>query len=216
MVRMSTLADCLKTMTNAEKRGKRQALIRPASSVIIRVLKVMQKHGYIGDFEVVDNHRSNKIVVELNGRINKCGVVSPRYDVSMFQMEKWITNLLPSRQFGFLLLTTSKGIMDHEEARKKHTGGKILATAIMVLASDIDLLHPPAELEKQKHKLKRLVQSPNSFFMDVKCAGCFQITTVFSHSQTVVVCSSCSSVLCSPTGGRARLTEGCSFRRKGD
>jgi len=50
MVRMSTLADCLKTMTNAEKRGKRQALIRPASSVIIRVLKVMQKHGYIGVF----------------------------------------------------------------------------------------------------------------------------------------------------------------------
>jgi len=30
-------------------------------------------------------------------------LVPPRYDVSMFQMEKWITNLLPSRQFGFLL-----------------------------------------------------------------------------------------------------------------
>ena len=44
-----------------------------------------------------------------------------------------------------------------------------------VLSSDIDLLHPPADLEKQKHKLKRLVQSPNSFFMDVKCAGCFQM-----------------------------------------
>lgn len=44
-----------------------------------------------------------------------------------------------------------------------------------VLSSDVDLLHPPAELEKQKHKLKRLVQSPNSFFMDVKCAGCFQM-----------------------------------------
>lgn len=42
-----------------------------------------------------------------------------------------------------------------------------------VLHSDIDLLNPPAELEKQKHKLKRLVQSPNSFFMDVKCQGCF-------------------------------------------
>ena len=33
------------------------------------------------------------------------------------------------------------------------------------LSQDIDLLNPPAELEKQKHKLKRLVQSPNSFFM---------------------------------------------------
>lgn len=86
----------------------------------------------------------------------------------------------------------------------------------MVLSNDIDLLHPPAELEKRKHKLKRLVQSPNSFFMDVKCQGCFNITTVFSHSQTVVVCGSCQTVLCQPTGGKARLTEGCSFRKKGD
>ncbi|KAF2551837.1 hypothetical protein F2Q68_00036474 [Brassica cretica] len=46
---------------------------------------------------------------------------------------------------------------------------------IMVLQNDIDLLNPPAELEKRKHKLKRLVQSPNSFFMDVKCQGCFNM-----------------------------------------
>ncbi|CAM6033413.1 unnamed protein product [Sphagnum compactum] len=85
-----------------------------------------------------------------------------------------------------------------------------------VLSNDIDLLHPPSELEKRKHKLKRLVQSPNSFFMDVKCQGCFTITTVFSHSQTVVLCGSCSTVLCQPTGGKARLTEGCSFRKKGE
>ncbi|KAJ7233414.1 hypothetical protein O6H91_Y452300 [Diphasiastrum complanatum] len=86
----------------------------------------------------------------------------------------------------------------------------------MVLSNDVDLLHPPGELEKRKHKLKRLVPSPNSFFMDVKCQGCFTITTVFSHSQTVVLCGNCSTVLCQPTGGRARLTEGCSFRKKGD
>ncbi|KAJ1820767.1 40S ribosomal protein S27 [Coemansia sp. RSA 2671] len=82
----------------------------------------------------------------------------------------------------------------------------------MVLA--VDLLNPSAEHEKRQHKLKRLVQSPNSYFMDVKCAGCFNITTVFSNSQTVVVCPGCATVLCQPTGGRARLTEGCSFRRK--
>ncbi|PPQ71604.1 hypothetical protein CVT26_010539 [Gymnopilus dilepis] len=82
----------------------------------------------------------------------------------------------------------------------------------MVLA--VDLLHPSPEHEAKQHKLKRLVQSPNSYFMDVKCPGCFAITTVFSHAQTVVVCPSCTSVLCQPTGGKARLTEGCSFRRK--
>ncbi|KDQ12784.1 hypothetical protein BOTBODRAFT_189045 [Botryobasidium botryosum FD-172 SS1] len=78
----------------------------------------------------------------------------------------------------------------------------------------IDLLNPSAEHERKQHKLKRLVQSPNSYFMDVKCPGCFAITTVFSHAQTVVICGSCSTVLCQPTGGKARLTEGSSFRRK--
>ncbi|KAF2566313.1 hypothetical protein F2Q68_00025664 [Brassica cretica] len=91
---------------------------------------------------------------------------------------------------------------------------KTNARQYKVLQNDIDLLNPPAELEKRKHKLKRLVQSPNSFFMDVKCQGCFNITTVFSHSQTVVVCGNCQTVLCQPTGGKARLTEGCSFRKK--
>ncbi|XP_025214137.1 40S ribosomal protein S27-like [Theropithecus gelada] len=77
-----------------------------------------------------------------------------------------------------------------------------------------DLLHPSPEEEKRKHKKKRLVQSPSSYFMDVKCPGCYKITTVFSHAQTVVLCVGCSTVLCQPTGGKARLTEGCSFRRK--
>ncbi|CAO3590405.1 unnamed protein product [Absidia cylindrospora] len=47
----------------------------------------------------------------------------------------------------------------------------------------VDLLHPTVEHEKRSHKLKRLVQSPNSYFMDVKCPGCLNISTVFSHAQ---------------------------------
>jgi small subunit ribosomal protein S27e len=79
---------------------------------------------------------------------------------------------------------------------------------------ETDLLNPSEESERRKHKKKRLVQSPNSYFMDVKCPGCYNITTVFSHAQTVVLCGNCSTVLCQPTGGRCRLTEGCKFRKK--
>jgi small subunit ribosomal protein S15Ae len=64
--------------------------------------------------------------MQLNGRLNKCGVISPRYDVSHNNIEDWIGRLLPSRQFGMIVLTTACGIMDHEEARRKRVGGKVL------------------------------------------------------------------------------------------
>ena len=51
-----------------------------------------------------------------------------------------VSYLLPSRQFGYIVLTTSYGIMDHEEARKKNTGGKILGYFV---CRD-DLVAPPA------------------------------------------------------------------------
>ncbi|CDH57007.1 40s ribosomal protein s22 [Lichtheimia corymbifera JMRC:FSU:9682] len=126
MVRVSVLNDCLNAINNAERRGKRQVMIRPSSKVIVKFLSVMQKHGYIGEFEEIDDHRSGKIVIQLNGRLNKCGVISPRFNIKLQDLEKWTSNLLPSRQFGYLVLTTSAGIMDHEEARRKHAGGKIL------------------------------------------------------------------------------------------
>ncbi len=33
--------------------------------------------GYIGEFEIVEHHQSGKIVIQLNGRLNKTGVISP-------------------------------------------------------------------------------------------------------------------------------------------
>ena len=82
--------------------------------------------GYINDFEVIDDKRAGKIVIELNGRLNKCGVISPRFDIKLPQFESVLPQILPSRQFGHIIITTNKGMMDHNEARDKHLGGKIV------------------------------------------------------------------------------------------
>ena len=104
------------------------ALARPLLHPVDKLLLILlfSSLGYIGEFEEIDDHRSGKIVIQLLGRINKCGTISPRFDIKLANLEKWTSNLLPSRQFGHLVLTTSSGIMDHEGARKRGTGGKIL------------------------------------------------------------------------------------------
>lgn len=126
MVKVNILADALRSIVNAERKGKKQVLLKPVSKVLIKFLRIMQKHNYIGEFEIIDDHRSKKIVVELIGRINKCGVISPNYDILVDDYEKWTNNILPSRQFGHLVISTTQGIFTHEESRERHIGGKII------------------------------------------------------------------------------------------
>jgi small subunit ribosomal protein S27e len=81
---------------------------------------------------------------------------------------------------------------------------------------EMDLLNADPIAEDNMHKLKKLVQSPNSFFLDVRCSNCHNISTLFSHSQTSFACPTCGNILCTTSGGKAKLTVGSSWRRKGD
>jgi len=53
---------------------------------------VIMKHGYIGECEIIDGHRAGEIV-NLSGRLSKCGAISPRFDVQLKDLEEWRNNL---------------------------------------------------------------------------------------------------------------------------
>ena len=90
-------------------------------------LRVMMEGGYIRNFEYIDDGRGGKIRIELTGRINKCGVIKPRYSVKKDEYEMWEEKFLPARDIGLLIVSTSQGIMSHLEAKKKGIGGVLLA-----------------------------------------------------------------------------------------
>ena len=124
---MDPLANALTTIKNNEILGKKECLIRPASKLIANVLRVMQQYGVIGEFEFIDDGRAGIFNVQLLGRINKTGVIRPRFPVSRQNLERWEKVYLPARDFGILIVTTSQGIMTHEEARNQGIGGRLLA-----------------------------------------------------------------------------------------
>ncbi len=127
MTLMDPLADALSTIQNNEERRKRECIIKPASKLIGHVLRVMQEKGYVGAFEFIDDGRAGKLIVQLLGRINKCGVIKPRFSVKASKLEDWEKRFLPGKDFGVLVLTTPKGILSQNEAKKLNTGGKLLA-----------------------------------------------------------------------------------------
>lgn len=46
---------------------------------------------------------------------------------------------------------------------------------------EYDLLHIPFNVERRRHKLRRTIPAPNSYFLIVKCSTCGMEKKTFSH-----------------------------------
>ncbi len=122
-----TLANTMSALLQDEKLGKIETTVRPASTIIKRVLDVFRENGYVQSYEVIEDGRGNVIKIKLAGTINKCGVIKPRFSVKVGDYERFEKRYLLARNMGILVVSTPSGIMTHEEARKKKSGGKLLA-----------------------------------------------------------------------------------------
>jgi len=121
------LANVMSNIKNATNSGKTSCKAAPSSKIILSVLKIMQDRHYIGSFEVADNGRGGIISIQLIGGVNKCGAIKPRFSIKKDGYEKFEKRYLPAKNFGMIIVSTSKGIMTHVEAEEKKLGGTALA-----------------------------------------------------------------------------------------
>lgn len=127
MVVFDVLANALATIKNNEMRGKSECIIYPSSKLVLAVLSVMRRTGYVGDFEYIEDGRGGKIRVQLLGKVNKCGAIKPRFPVKRKELNKWRERYLPARDVGILILSTPYGVLNDREAEEKGVGGVLLA-----------------------------------------------------------------------------------------
>lgn len=122
----NVIANLFVTIYNNETRRKNECIILPTSKLGVEVLNTLQKSGYIGDYEKVEDGRGGKFKVKLLAKITKCGAISPRFKVKKTEYQEWEQQYLPSYTRGMLLVTTNQGVMSHHEAANKRIGGFLI------------------------------------------------------------------------------------------
>ncbi len=124
---MDPLANALSKIQNHERARKREVILAPASKLVGEVLRIMQAEGFVGDFEFINDGKAGKFRVTLQGKINGCGVIKPRYSTKKGEYEWWEKRYLPAAGFGSLILSTQQGVMTHKKAMELELGGRLLA-----------------------------------------------------------------------------------------
>ncbi|MCX8163224.1 MAG: 30S ribosomal protein S8 [Candidatus Micrarchaeota archaeon] len=120
------VSDALNTIKTHEMNGKEECEVK-YSKLIKEILKILQQKNYIGEFEFVDKGPHSYFKVKLLGKINNCGAIKPRFAIKKTEWVEWEQKYIPGLGFGFLIVSTPKGLMTNEEAKKQNLGGRLIA-----------------------------------------------------------------------------------------
>jgi small subunit ribosomal protein S8 len=121
------LANAMSKIVNYERIGRDSVQLYPVGLLAKRVLEILNKHGYVGVFEERDTTRGSVLKVPLLGTINNAGVIKPRFAVQTDAFEKYEKRFLPAQGVGVIIISTSKGLMTLDEAKKENVGGRLIA-----------------------------------------------------------------------------------------
>jgi small subunit ribosomal protein S8 len=127
MSMMDPITDALTRIKNAEFTSKKECEVRPASKFLGELLKVAKENDYIESFKEKKEGKIAAYTIKLNGKINTFKGIKPRYAVKKDNYEKYEKRYLPARDVGIIIVSTSQGVMTHNEAKKKGIGGRLVA-----------------------------------------------------------------------------------------
>ena len=115
------ISDTLNQIMNAKRARKSSIIIKRHSNLLVSVLEIAKKHNYIESYKI------NGREMEIKFGLNNCRAIKPRFTVGAKDLDKYVRRYLPARNFGIIIVSTSKGLMIHEEALEKNIGGSLLA-----------------------------------------------------------------------------------------
>ncbi len=116
-----TVSDGLNQIMNAKKAKKTEITLNKHSKLLRNILEIAKQTGYL-EYEI----EGNKLKVKIN-TLNRIKAVKPRYTVRVDKINHYVRRFLPAKNFGFVIVSTNKGLMKHEEAEEKNLGGCIVA-----------------------------------------------------------------------------------------
>lgn len=115
------VADVLNQIMNAKRAKKNVVITRRFSKVLINVLNLMKNLGYI-DYKIEEG--GLRIIIN---QIMECRAIKPRYSVDKKSIDKYVKRFLPSRNFGYVIISTNKGLVTHQDAKENKMGGSLIA-----------------------------------------------------------------------------------------
>ncbi len=126
MTMNDSLAAVLSHIQNYSKDNKTLVVTKANAAFIRKILSILQDNRYIGSFEEVQDGKGDLLKINLIGAINQIGVIKPRFAVTKDRYESFEKRFLPAKDFGIIIVSTSKGLMTHIQAKGQGIGGRLI------------------------------------------------------------------------------------------
>jgi small subunit ribosomal protein S8 len=129
MTMTDPIADMLTRIRNACG-SKHRRVDMPASKIKTEIARILKENNFIQDFRLVESEEGHRLLRVILRYAGGQPVIREMRRVSTPGLRKYVpvTEIPRVRNgLGMAILSTSRGLMSDNDARKAHTGGELLA-----------------------------------------------------------------------------------------